>query len=344
MALSVGALDSKLWNKDMIAEYLYKCFVNRIPAEIDLTPEGFSADALGLYSLLDKFCSTTGYDKRNITIKTGNMIESHPHYVIHRDSNSWYEINLIQGWLQGKKINSGTTPYLHFSNFISRTHWSRLWIATILDTYYRDKTLQTYHYDLERDNYNPNRYTGIDDLIKHGCNLYVEAVKFINLCPKTIDIDFLRDLNNTKNSVFQHENSYYPIQHPSNLNILQYYNHIFVDIVVETTFSGQGFFVSEKTWRPIIAQRPFIVVSNRNFLNNLRKLGFQTFESIWSENYDKFGGADRIHAVHELLDQISQWSNNELENKLISIKEILIHNKNVFTSLNTNKINEVFGA
>lgn len=344
MALSVGALDSKLWSKDMIAEYLYECFVKGMSAEIDLTPEGFSADALGLYSLLDKFCSCTGYAKHNITIKTGNMIESHKHYVICRDSNSWYEISKIQEWLRGKEINSGTTPSLHFSNFISRTHWSRLWIATILDTYYRDKTLQTYHYDLEHNNYNPNRYTGIDDLIKHGCKLYVEAAKFINSCPKTIDIDFLKNLNNTKNSVFQHENSYYPIQHPSNLNILQYYNHIFVDVVVETTFSGRGFFVSEKTWRPIIAQRPFIAISNGNFLRNLRKLGFQTFDSIWSEDYDKLSGADRINAVHQLLDQISHWSNNELETKLINIKDILAHNKNVFISLNTNKINEVFSV
>jgi hypothetical protein len=125
---------------------------------------------------------------------------------------------------------------------------------------------------------------------------------------------------------------------------LPYYNNIFVDIVVETNVTGSSFLVTEKLWRPIIANRPFIVMSNRYYLSNLRKLGFQTFDAIWSEEYDNFAGADRIKQIQGLLAQISQWPIDELENKLVEMKEILDHNKNIFKKLTISKIDEVFNA
>jgi hypothetical protein len=233
---------------------------------------------------------------------------------------------LIQNWLKENKISYQNKPTKHFANFISRTHWSRLWLATILNTYYRDITIQTYNYDGTPDNYNPTKYVGLDDLAKKGCNLLVEAAEFITTCPRKLNVEI------------------YPIQHPTNLNLLPYYNNIFVDIVVETNVTGSSFLVTEKLWRPIIANRPFIVMSNRHYLSNLRKLGFQTFDAIWSEEYDNFAGADRIKQIQGLLDQISQWPIDELENKLVEMKEILDHNKNIFKKLTISKIDEVFNA
>ena len=343
MELSIGTVDRKIWSKDLILESLYTCFKNNETLLINFSPEGSCAQSLGLYDLLDKFCLATGYAKNNITIKTANMVESHSEYNINRDPNCWYEIGMIQEWLRDKTVTSGTTPTKHFANFSSRTNWSRLWIATILDTYYANKTLQTYHYDITRDNYNPNRYTGLDDLIRQECDLYVEAARFIKTCPRTLDIEYLQNLENTKGSVFQHENSYYPIQHPSNLNLLQYYRDIFVDIVVEPNVSGVCFLVTEKLWRAILAKRPFIVVSNPNYLNNLKRLGFKTFEDFWSEEYDLYREADRIHSIEPLLIQISAWTTEELSNKLLDMDAILTHNFNTFNNLNYKKLIEVFG-
>jgi hypothetical protein len=343
MELSIGTLDRKIWSKDLILEALYKCFKNNDTLLIDFSPEGSCARSLGLYELLDKFCLVTGYAKNNITIKTANMVESHPGYNIKRDPKCWYEIGMIQEWLGDKNIISGHEPSKHFANFSSRTNWSRLWIATILDTYYSGKTLQTYHYDVTRENYNPNRYTGLDDVIRQGCDLYVEAAKFIKTCPRTLDIGYLKNLENTKGSVFQHENSYYPIQHPSNLNLLQYYRDIFVDIVVEPNVSGRCFLVTEKLWRPILAKRPFIVMSNANYLDNLRRLGFKTFNNFWSEEYDLHSEANRIHNIEQLLVQISAWTSDELSNKLLDMDAILTHNFNTFSNLNYKKLIEVFG-
>ncbi len=340
--MNVQTLDRKIWSKELVTEYLNECYYKDIDAVIDFTPEGSCATSLGMYRLLDGFCERRGYDKERITIITGNMLESHDKYQVIRKAGCWYEITSIQKWLINKEISTGTTPVYHFSNFISRSNWYRLWIATILDIYYRDKSLQTFHYDPDRENYNGNGYIGIDDLIRRGCDLSAEAVKFIESCPRTLDLDFLKNLDNTQGSIFQHNNSYYPIQHPSNLNLLQYYHKIFVDIVAEPNISGNCFLVTEKLWRPIIARRPFIAVSTVDYLKNLKKLGFRTFDRFWDESYDDFGAQHRIKKIEELLAVISNLSIDELSNYLIEMQDILDHNYRVFLNLTNKKIEQVF--
>jgi hypothetical protein len=340
--IKVQTLDRKIWRKDLLFIYLYDCYIQNKPAVIDFCPEGSCADCLGLYRLLDEFCAKTGYPKNNITIKTANMIEQHDEYVISKQASYWYEIGKIQDWLKDKTITSGTNPTKHFSNFTSRSNWARLWLATILDKNYSTNTLQTYHYDPNRPNYNFNGYIGLDDLIKFNCDVIGDAVKFIETCPRTIDIDYLENLDNCKNSIFQHENSYYPIQHPSNLNLLQYYRDVFVDIVVEPNVSGNCFLSTEKIWRPIIARRPFIVLSNMNYLQNLQKLGFKTFNHWWSEEYDMYSEADRIQKISQILKTISFWSVDELQAKLVNMQDTLDHNYKTFINLSPEQLLAVF--
>ena len=324
MALSLGIIDNKIWSKDLLLEYLYIQFLKQENSVIDFLPEATCLTSAGVYSIIDKFCEVTGYDKKKITIKTANMIECHREYNILKYADSWYEIPLIQRWLKEHQIISTTTPTKHFGNFISRTHWSRLWLATILNNYYRNMTIQTYNYDGTADNYNPNNYVGLDDLVNHGCDLLIEATEFISTCPQKLNVEI------------------YPIQHPTNLNLIPYYNDIFVDIVIETNVTGSSFLVTEKLWRPIIARRPFIVMSNPNYLGNLRKLGFRTFDQYWDEGYDSLREGARIQKIQEVLGMIANWSTVELIDKLVSMQEILEHNVKVFDKLTAEKIGAVF--
>lgn len=335
MEISIGTVDRKIWSKDIILKSLYTCLINDDTLIIDLGPDGPCATELGLYKLLDNFCEVTNYTKSNITIKTANLIERHSKYNIKPQSTYWYEISMIQQWIADKTITNDITPTKHFANFTSRTSWARLWIATLLDNYYSDKVLQTYHYDGTSENYNPNRYVGIDDLIKRNCDIYVEAAKFIKKCPitldtlTTVDVRFSQDI-------------FYPIQHPANLNLLQYYNDIFVDVICETYVSGRCFLATEKLWRPIIARRPFIVMSNANYLSNLKRLGFKTFEDFWPEEYDLLAEVDRIYAIQTILETISKYSIEELHKKLIDMQKILDHNYDTFIKLSPQKISQVF--
>jgi hypothetical protein len=341
MTLSVQTLDRKIWRKDLIISYLYQCYNNNLPAIIDFGPEGSCAESLGMYRLLNDFCRLTGYPKQNITILTANMLETHEQYNIVRETRYWYEIESINDWMVGKTIISGNRPTKHFGNFISRSNWYRLWIATILDKDYKNKTLQTYHYDPLRENYNYNGYLGLDNLFKFGCNIVPDAAEFLTTCPRTIDIDFLK-MQDYSNSIFQHQDSYYPIQFPANLNLLQYYRNIFVDIVCEPNASGTCFLATEKIWRPVIARRPFIVMSSFNYLYNLKQLGFKTFNKFWDESYDNYSEGDRVHAIAHILKTISSWPIEELHNKLMEMQEILDYNYKIFQSLTHQKIQDVF--
>lgn len=59
-------------------------------------------------------------------------------------------------------------------------------------------------------------------------------------------------------------------------------------------------FVTEKTWKSVAMQHPFMIVGEPGTLQHLHSLGFETFENLWSESYDMTQSiSDRIDQVVE---------------------------------------------
>jgi len=54
----------------------------------------------------------------------------------------------------------------------------------------------------------------------------------------------------------------------------------YLNIVTETTFNNNNFFISEKTWKPVIGLRPFFVYGQPQLRQYLKEQGFDTFEDI----------------------------------------------------------------
>lgn len=54
----------------------------------------------------------------------------------------------------------------------------------------------------------------------------------------------------------------------------------YLNIVTETIFDNEEFFISEKTWKPIIGLRPFFVYGQPKLREYLKQQGFDTFEDI----------------------------------------------------------------
>jgi hypothetical protein len=54
----------------------------------------------------------------------------------------------------------------------------------------------------------------------------------------------------------------------------------YLNIVTETTFDNKNFFISEKTWKPVIGLRPFFVYGQPKLREYLRAQGFDTFEDL----------------------------------------------------------------
>jgi len=62
------------------------------------------------------------------------------------------------------------------------------------------------------------------------------------------------------------------------------YNNSWYTLVGETYYKKS--FFTEKTGRPLISRRLFVMFSSQGFLRDLRKLGYQTFGSVIDESYD----------------------------------------------------------
>ena len=339
----IGINDHKIWRKDQLIMYLYDCMTTNVKPVLTAVPEASSFESNGLYWYLDEFCRHTGYPKNNITIRTGNMIERHPEYQINRVKEAWYEIPIIQRWLWNNSPHITNTPSYYFGHFIGKANWNRLWVAAVLYSRYTNQSFQTFNGGLGT-NYltkdtNHVDYIGLEDLVKRRCDILPDVIKFLQTCPRVIpeDQEFISEC-----ATHIKQPDHYPIQLPANLNILKYYNDIFVDIVHESYLSGTVFFCTEKTWRPILAHRPFIIAAGQGHLANMRRLGFRTFSDFWDESYDDLSMTDRIQAIVKVLATISSWSPDELLSKLAEMKPILDHNFSTFLKLSQQHIAETF--
>lgn len=95
--------------------------------------------------------------------------------------------------------------------------------------------------------------------------------------------------------------------HLSQIIPTQVFNDSYYSIIAETDYLNSVSFFSEKTVKPIIAQRLFVAFSGVNFLANLRRLGFKTFQGIIDESYDSMpNGIDRWNAAFEQIKFLCQ--------------------------------------
>ena len=105
----------------------------------------------------------------------------------------------------------------------------------------------------------------------------------------------------------------------------------FLHVVSETVFDYPHIFFSEKSVKPIIAQRPFVLLGSPGCLHNLKRLGFKTFNQYWDESYDTIvDPAERMLAVVDVIDFVCSKSITELQQMCVSMKNILDYNLNYY--------------
>jgi len=98
------------------------------------------------------------------------------------------------------------------------------------------------------------------------------------------------------------------------------YNDTAVSIVSETNDGDREIFMTEKIWKPIIAQQMFIVHGNHLYLQKLRELGFRTFNSYFEEAYDLDRDPDmRIDTIVDVCERLrdAPWQDMYLHSKAL---------------------------
>ena len=95
-----------------------------------------------------------------------------------------------------------------------------------------------------------------------------------------------------------------PIKTDSNENPA--YRNSYVNYVTETSILDTTIFISEKTWKPIMAGQLGIWLSNPGTVNFLKEIGFDMFDDILDNHrYDNETNLNkRIDMIHTLIDNI----------------------------------------
>lgn len=105
------------------------------------------------------------------------------------------------------------------------------------------------------------------------------------------------------------------------------YNQTAYSIIAETNIDNRITFFTEKIVKPILGRRLFVVFTGWKFLENLRKLGFKTFNDIIDESYDQIeDSTSRYTAAFKQVEQLCSMDQREVYNK---IKDITDHNYRV---------------
>jgi len=108
------------------------------------------------------------------------------------------------------------------------------------------------------------------------------------------------------------------------------YLNSWVSVITETHAAEEphNFFISEKTWKPIYAMHPFMVLGHKGTLSRLHEMGYKTFDGLIDESYDQRDFFPRANAIVNNLQLL-----NLIRDKMAwfeSCKDICIHNRNVF--------------
>lgn len=141
---------------------------------------------------------------------------------------------------------------------------------------------------------------------------------------------------------YAHENLYEPT-----LGCLYLWQNHFLNIASETEFfPWDNMFVTEKTWKPILGLRPFIINGQTKIYSWLRDQGFKTFNHYWDfaniENVKEFEVHDSIIEVVKYLCNTDEATLGEIYRDMLPD---LQHNKQRFFEFareQKNKVNSLF--
>lgn len=299
MIFSIIPADTFIWNLSDFVDFL----IAHQNQDIVITTgtEGCCARTIGLYKWLDKFKFTS------VTIETSNTLETHNHYKITYQI-PWKFLEVTRSIDQHHHIWNQKSV---FGTLYGRPLWHRLGIAShLLSKYSSISEIGCLFDPVDHDQ---RKLFEIMELWKNSPNSLVEFSKIVSQFPHGHDnVDqYTPGATLTDGFVKQTE---------------RVYKNFLVDIVAETFTTGDCFFITEKTVRPMLLKKPMIVMGSQDFLGYLRQMGFKTFNDFWDENYDGFAEHNRYQKILDLIDHIAQQPMDKLVDIYQRMQPILDHN------------------
>ena len=312
-------------------EFLKELYASDLnyPVMLDTRCEAISLTSSGILKEINQYLETSGRSRDTVFLKTPNDQENHSGLInTYEPKSIVYMVMCRRYW-----VDYPLTPDIsakRFGHFVGRPTTPRIKL------FYDIEKLGIKNYFLlsKLKDTSPGYLSGYWNFSKyHYDNLSCwfdqlqEQKNFIDwtntdFCVDSIDNLTLRDQYDTTKT--------------ARLNLVQQANQYNIDIVFETFTVGDTFMPTEKLIRSLIAEKPFILYGSKHFLQNLKKLGFQTFDSIWNEEYDKFQLKKRYDLILKEIVKLSTLGQLEFEQIMEKTKKITSHNKQILRQINLN--------
>jgi len=117
-----------------------------------------------------------------------------------------------------------------------------------------------------------------------------------------------------------------------------YYENSYFSVVSETTFyhkhtQRNSRFLTEKTYKAIKLQHPFVIVSLPKSLEALKELGYKTFSPWIDESYDQeLNDNKRLVMITAEVERLCNLPEEQLKEFLVAMKEICMYNYTILQS------------
>jgi Rps23 Pro-64 3,4-dihydroxylase Tpa1-like proline 4-hydroxylase len=270
---------------------------------LDQSFEGYHTDWLWAY--FHNQCKEYGVSPKCLIYVTGNMVANETY-------EKWVENNNLD-----EKIK--VIPYAHFELDMAMSCYNKVNTTNPLPTFedhikYKNDNLgnlKTYACLNKRLRsqriffYNYLYNSGILDKGLVSMNkiepndYYFEGQK--------LDKDVIEKLNETLPSlVYGKPNN----EQDDNFYINRFNDQIcldtFITVISEAHCADfdETMFLSEKTFKVIACNHPFIIMGNKNSMKKLREIGYQTFDGFVDESYDDLPTHERLQRIIETIKKI----------------------------------------
>jgi hypothetical protein len=307
-AFRILPTDLSIWNRNEFLQFLVTHQGQDIV--LDINKEGSCLSSNGIYHMIDLF------DFKSVTIHTDNAVEAHDRY------------NIVLGPLRFRFFDVPVTTNfteLHYWNqrtvfgaFYNRALWHRMGIAATLEHDY--KTISTLNFRYDPHNQDVRREFELQTLFEVDP---ASSAKFMSVYQ-----NFPQQLEEQDGYTVGVSTSRHTHQ------LAKFYPDLLIDIVGESFVQGRTFYATEKTVRPMLLKKPFVVMGPKCFLIHLRQMGFRTFYEFWDEDYDGYEPNQKYTMILKLIDDLSKKSTGELEHMYRAMQPILDHNYNLLVNKN----------
>jgi hypothetical protein len=263
---------------------------------LSMGDEGFNIINNGLEVAIKQICDYNLIPYENIVFESGDILETSQFF---KHKYIGYNGDAVRLNLEKLELDVKTPTSLRYGLFYARPDNCRLYsFYKHLSFVHREKGSATMHFD-------PNTMS-----TKHALSQISNFV--INYPDQWALVK--------KELPYSDFGTYIkpPITDHNNHN--NFWNHVYsstsIEIVSETITDFNSFFLTEKTFRPILYSRLFLIIGSSDFEKKLKNLGFDIFDDVIDKTYDDRPDFFKIDHIYKSLDQLLTGSGPNLLKKL----------------------------